>query len=178
MVDGQWNDTKYCRNCGSELISGGEFCQKCGTKVAEPSIPPQGSGYATKHCVNCGAQMDARAEICPKCGVRVAPTPSFQNQPAQPYPPYQAAQPLKSPGLAAVLSLIIPGLGQIYNGEIGKGLAMVIVSIIMWVLVWLLIPFLVIIVLWVYGIYDAYKKAERINADASRQGYPAQRGQY
>ena len=33
-------------------------------------------------------------------------------------------------GLAAVLSFLIPGLGQIYNGEIGKGIIIIIVQII------------------------------------------------
>jgi TM2 domain-containing membrane protein YozV len=68
------------------------------------------------------------------------------------------------------LSFILPGLGQIYNGDIGKGIIMIIISVIMWALIWLLIPGIVILVLWIYGIYDAYKTAERINANAAR-GY-------
>ena len=34
----------------------------------------------------------------------------------------------KSAGLAAVLSFLIPGLGQIYNGHIVKGLMIVVVQ--------------------------------------------------
>ena len=32
------------------------------------------------------------------------------------------SQPLKSPGVAGVLSFFIAGLGQIYNGQVGKGI--------------------------------------------------------
>jgi TM2 domain-containing membrane protein YozV len=36
---------------------------------------------------------------------------------------------LKNPGLAAVASFFFSGLGQIYNGEIGKGFALMIVQV-------------------------------------------------
>ena len=73
-------------------------------------------------------------------------------------------QPLKSPGLAAVLSFFVPGLGQIYNGEIGKGIAFVFLYILCWALVSLLIGIPLLLVLWIFAITDAYKTAERINA--------------
>ncbi len=53
-----------------------------------------------------------------------------------------------SPALAACLSFVIGGLGQIYNGQIGKGLLIFFT----W---WLIIP-------WVIGIFDAYKTAKAI----------------
>lgn len=34
---------------------------------------------------------------------------------------------MKNPGIAAVLSFLITGLGQIYNGQIGKGIGFVVV---------------------------------------------------
>lgn len=33
-----------------------------------------------------------------------------------------AAQPRKDPGVAAILGLVIPGAGQIYNGAVGAGI--------------------------------------------------------
>ena len=36
--------------------------------------------------------------------------------------PSQPSQPFKNPGAAAVLSLFVPGLGQIYNGQILMGI--------------------------------------------------------
>lgn len=56
----------------------------------------------------------------------------------------------RSPALAAILSFIIAGLGQIYNGQIGKGLLIFFTC-------WLIIP-------WVIGIFDAYSTAKKINA--------------
>ena len=55
----------------------------------------------------------------------------------------------KSPILAAILSFIIGGMGQVYNGQAGKGLLIFFTT-------WLIIP-------WIYGIIDAYKTADRIN---------------
>lgn len=69
----------------------------------------------------------------------------------------------KSAGLAAILSFLIPGLGQIYNGEIGKGILFLVVAIIFAFLILLLIGIPLYFILWIYGIYDAYQGAERHN---------------
>jgi TM2 domain-containing membrane protein YozV len=42
------------------------------------------------------------------------------------------AQPHKNPGLAGVLSFVIPGLGQIYNGAFLRGLFWLIITPGMW----------------------------------------------
>jgi TM2 domain-containing membrane protein YozV len=43
------------------------------------------------------------------------------------------AQPTKSPGVAGVLSFVIPGLGQIYNGAFLRGLFWLIITPGMWI---------------------------------------------
>jgi TM2 domain-containing membrane protein YozV len=53
--------------------------------------------------------------------------------------------PMRNPILAAVLSLIIAGLGQIYNGQIGKGVIFIILQLINGALTvvligWILMP--------------------------------------
>jgi TM2 domain-containing membrane protein YozV len=113
----------------------------------------------TKFCQNCGAEIDKNAEICPKCGVRVAPPPP----PPTSFAPVQMRE-RKSPGLAAVLSVIFIGLGQIYNGQIGKGIGFIIIGIVFVALMFVLIGFILYPLFWIYNIYDAYKTAERINA--------------
>lgn len=40
---------------------------------------------------------------------------------------------MKNPGLAAVLSLLLPGVGQIYNGDFLRGLFWLIVTPGMWI---------------------------------------------
>ena len=108
----------------------------------------------TKFCVNCGAKIDAKAEICPKCGVRVAPPPTPQRQ------EYVER---KSEGIAAVLSFLFVGLGQIYNGEIGKGFLFIIIGIICLFSIILLIGLILYPLFWIYNIYDAYNTAKKIN---------------
>lgn len=82
----------------------------------------------------------------------------------------QQAQPVfyKNPGLAAVLSFFYMGLGQIYNGQISKGIFFIIAYTISWILMLVIIGFLTTPVMWIYGMYDAYKSAEKINADIAR----------
>jgi len=77
----------------------------------------------------------------------------------------------KNPGLAAVLSFFWMGLGQIYNGQIGKGVLFIVAYSISLLLMIVLIGFITSPILWIWGMYDAYKCAEKINADvAYRQG--------
>lgn len=57
----------------------------------------------------------------------------------------------KNEGVMAAASFIIPGLGQLLMGRIGRG-------IIILLLCWLILP-------WLYGIYDAYNIAKKYNAE-------------
>ena len=88
---------------------------------------------------------------------------------------------IKNAGLAAVLSAVVPGLGQIYNGQLGKGILIilswgVVVSVgafivlglatllmfshlLLGILVYLVF-FAACIVWWVWGIRDAYRTAK------------------
>lgn len=77
-------------------------------------------------------------------------------------------QPLKSPGLAAVLSALWCGLGQIYNGQIGKGILFIIIQFINGLLMLLLIGFITTPLMWIWGMVDAYRVAERLNAQQQR----------
>lgn len=68
-------------------------------------------------CEDCGRQVSDQALACPFCGRPQAPS-------ARPREPL-ATRPIvvaPSPGVAAVLSVVIPGLGQIYRGKVGRGL--------------------------------------------------------
>lgn len=104
---------------------------------------------AQKFCRNCGAAVDSQAEICPSCGVRI-----------------RQATPLRSPGLAAVLSFLWPGLGQIYNGQFGKAIAFILVGIILVLSMFILIGFILYPLFWFYNIYDAYRSAQSANETA------------
>ncbi len=78
----------------------------------------------------------------------------------------------KNPGLAAVLSFFYMGLGQIYNGQIAKGILFIIAYSLSIFLMILLIGFITTPILFIYGIWDAYKSAEKINRDIAMQAPP------
>ncbi len=81
----------------------------------------------------------------------------------------------EKPGLAAIASFFIPGIGQIYRGEVRKSVGFIITGVIFGsitlILFWLhrmLAPLLVsgasYLLFWMYNIYDAYRTSEAINS--------------
>lgn len=71
----------------------------------------------------------------------------------------------KSEALSLILSLLLPGLGQIYNGQTTKGVVMLVAAILIAIFgVIPIIPLIAYIVLWFYGMYDAYTTAKEYNA--------------
>ncbi len=114
----------------------------------------------TKYCSNCGAVIDEKAEICPKCGVRVL----FQ----------QIYREKKSGALAAILSAIIPGAGQIYCGRGLRGVGFFILNVFLFILFAGAtsenpnsddpgILFIIMILIWVWNIIDANSVASKVN---------------
>jgi TM2 domain-containing membrane protein YozV len=100
---------------------------------------------AQNYCPNCGAELQYKeAEICPSCGVRIGP----------PGPPKK-----KEPVLAALLSFIFAGSGQVYNGELGKGI-LVLAGTIIGAFIFL-VPGIIV---WLFGIFDAYTTSMKMNS--------------
>lgn len=64
----------------------------------------------------------------------------------------------KNPVFAAGLSLLFPGLGQVYNGETGKG-----ILVLFLVLAGLLVMLVPGVAVWLFGVYDAWATARRMN---------------
>lgn len=147
------------------------------------------------HCPACNKHLDTMASDCPHCGAELPPgvlyalsaalgdtsssvqmtTPGrlpphlTQSMPHVSAPPPQDMPPGQNstlrPWLAAALSLLC-GLGQLYNGQIVKGLVLIALgaaAIVSWNLS--LGKFLLPIV-WLYAILDAYFVARR--ADSGR----------
>lgn len=116
------------------------------------------------YCTNCGEEIFREAEICPECGVRQRDPGSSRDATSTSTTASSAGAQQKDPGIAAVLSFFFTGLGQLYNGQIGKGIALIVVQGINFILIFFLIGLLTFPITWIFGIYDAYKSAERINA--------------
>lgn len=66
---------------------------------------------------------------------------------------------IRSPATAAILSAFFPGAGQLYNGQIGKGLTFFFLTVL---LVSAFQPFMLVPYVW--SIMDAYNTSRRINA--------------
>lgn len=110
------------------------------------------------YCRDCGTEIRARAEICPECGIR------------QQQPDYGSEESDKDPGLAAVGSFIIPGVGQVYNGEIAKG---IIGGVVFFAFALTGVGLIVAIPLWIWLIYDAYKTADTAGGSPADQSSDA-----
>jgi TM2 domain-containing membrane protein YozV len=112
------------------------------------------------YCPTCGTKAaDETAPFCRICGNPLA---------SDAHPRVIVIKPPRSPGVAAVLSFFWCGLGQIYNGQIGKGIAMGIAYFFSYLLMYVLIGFITTPILWIWGMVDAYRTAEQLNRSDAR----------
>ena len=65
-------------------------------------------------------------------------------------------QPLKNPGVAALLSFLIPGIGQMYNSEISKGVIFFLAG---WIVFIPVVGWIVRLGLSIWAAIDAHKVA-------------------
>lgn len=70
---------------------------------------------------------------------------------------------MRSPILAAILSLILSGLGQIYNGQVTKGVIFIVVQLVNAALTAVLIGWILMPIVGLWATIDAYLVARRSN---------------
>src|SRR5260370_32485983 len=168
-----------CTQCGQVIQRATRFCPGCGAAVAAVAAAAVGGAVSsavggpapTKACPFCGEQIMQAAVRCRFCssdltaqpgshggivvqgpGSALTGVPSIviQNvQSSQPAHSQYIPHEVKNPGVAMLLSIVFPGGGQFYNGHAGKGILILCTC-------WLVIP-------WIWGIFDAYSCAKRIN---------------
>lgn len=139
---------------------------------------------SSNYCSNCGEPLKEYALVCSNCGMPVKTQGTHENaeQGSAQREETVYAEPVsqgagktletKSPFLAIIASFFIPGLGQVYNGRFWKGIALaaglaIAIFLIVPGLVLLVIPGLIFAVaalaIWIWGMYDAYTEAEKMN---------------
>lgn len=67
-----------------------------------------------------------------------------------------------NPMLAVVISFFLPGIGSIYAGKTMMGAIIFFVALISWGAIYFVgaIAFILYVVVWLYGLYDAYSAAK------------------
>jgi TM2 domain-containing membrane protein YozV len=83
------------------------------------------------------------------------PMQSYEMQPVMVAP--------KSPAVSVLLSIFIPGLGSMVNGNARTGVTILILNIIGWMLAIVLIGIPLALGSWVWGLVDAHQSAQRWN---------------
>jgi len=99
------------------------------------------------YCRTCDidTEIHTMAEICPEHSIE-----KIKNK-------------RKSPIFAALLSCIIPGLGQVYAGDIFRGLAIIAALGFSFCLMALIIGFFTFFGIWIFAVADAYNMVRKQN---------------
>jgi TM2 domain-containing membrane protein YozV len=141
-------------------LSGGEmipFCPECGRSVGDDD----------QFCESCGSALSKTGFPVPPQTYVPPPPQAYFPPPPEPTPPLTPGTPLpgqplpvrhKSAGLAALGSFCFSGLGQVYNGQLRKGLAIffgTIAGVLLFV-----VPGIII---WIFGVRDAWQTAKKMN---------------
>ncbi|MDO5861997.1 MAG: zinc ribbon domain-containing protein [Thermoplasmata archaeon] len=137
------------------------------------------------YCSSCGKEIPEGAKFCPECGAQSGSGAGSGGVDANTAIMFNK----KSEGLALILSLILPGLGQMYVGRFARGAVMLAVSILLGIgayvgliafagaadghsnpdsmvlglLAFMCLMGLAYLVLWFYAMYDAYTQAKEYN---------------
>ena len=96
-----------------------------------------------EECKEEGGKWDSAKEVC-----------SFDDQPNHQ---------VKNPGIAAVLSFVWPGAGQIYNERIARGFLIMVALSMSVLLMFFFVGFILFPVIWAWQIYDARNIARELN---------------
>jgi TM2 domain-containing membrane protein YozV len=137
----------FCSKCGAQNDDSARFCQKCGSPLAAPSPnpPPPAQGPAPP-------QVQAPPPLYQAPPIPV--DPRMRGGPQM--PPMVAGKVYatgKTPWVAVLLSFLLAGVGQFYNGDTKKGAIMLVAGI---VLIFTIVGYLGIMV---WSMIDAYQVA-------------------
>lgn len=117
-----------------------------------------------RFCANCGDALPKPAPAVAASPPVTVVTPAPESQPSRntpaaiPLPPPAPPQ-SKSPGLAALLSFLLVGMGQVYLGQVEKGLLMLgVVLVLMLTIVLGPLGFILLL----FNVADAYLLAGKV----------------
>lgn len=105
-------------------------------------------------CTKCQTDNQNDSRFCVKCGESLAIVKPIDDSIRRPSLANERYAKGKDSNLATIMSVFIPGLGQFYNGDVTKGLVMLVGAFILFATV---IGYLAI---WVWSITDSYQVAK------------------
>ena len=114
------------------------------------------------YCQNCGNEIVSDSMFCSSCGTPVNNSTDSKTQTTKNdiqnlnKSGFDTPKSKKSPLTASILTFIIFGLGQVYNGQTGKGILFFFIML----FVIIVSAGILAIPIFLYGLYDAYKTAE------------------
>ena len=144
-----------CPDCGRDVPEA-KFCKNCGAYISnlkelpleEEYLPAEGE--KVKYCIGCGKALNADFKFCPYCG---------QNQVSQ----IKSEPSDKSTGIAVILSILLPGMGQIYLGLDNKGAVFLIAYVVSAILMLLFIGIFLCALIWIWALADTVKSSRALN---------------
>jgi TM2 domain-containing membrane protein YozV/RNA polymerase subunit RPABC4/transcription elongation factor Spt4 len=104
----------YCRNCATPIPSFAEYCPGCGLRQLNNR----------RFCQNCALEVGPQQEVCLRCGATLIG--SMIASPGQKLILPGAG---KSATTAAILSCLVIGVGQMYLGQVLKGILLLGIAI-------------------------------------------------
>jgi TM2 domain-containing membrane protein YozV len=154
--------TRFCGQCGEQLATSGLLVdtatERSGYAPVSPPIAPPGSfSLVPDSAGTLAAPASAGHAPAPPSGSgAAAPVINIVNQQSggSGFNPALLSMQDKSPGVALLLSFLIVGAGQLYNGQIAKGILMFFGAIVLW---FMLLGWIIHIWSWI----DAYSVASR-----------------
>ena len=135
-------NVSFCRHCGKAVNPGAAVCLSCGCS------PATGKEY----CGNCGNAVKPEQAICLSCGCALTGGNTGTNNNA----PIQNNG--KSASTATILSCLVTGLGQMYLGQVLKGVAILLGGIVLSCLTAGILG----IPIWIIAMVDAHKIGKRL----------------
>ena len=171
-----------CPDCGREVPKA-KFCKNCGAYIenieepvqieSNPAVPvgvaeepheaeeivmenPPEVTENIRYCSNCGYKLGGNFNFCPNCGANLNPKDASRERSL-------AVNEEKNIILAIILSVLLPGLGQIYLGLDRKGAMFLIAYVISAILILFIIGFLLCIIIWIWALADAIMSTNALN---------------
>ena len=138
---------------------------------------------ALMFCPNCGNELsDLEANFCPYCGY--AQNEHVNDRLLCDQSTAPAVVKKKDGGLALIMSMFIPGIGQMYAGRIKRGICLLLIMLALGAMylisldtMWyspgktdvaILAILTINVLIWIYGMYDAYAIAKEHNSSLVR----------